>query len=58
MHADPILGKSALIHTMVKADGTIAIGENTEGLDKGERWRCFRFSAGQAMVLWGVVLTM
>jgi len=32
--AQPILGKSGLINTMVKADGLIAIGINTEGLDK------------------------
>lgn len=33
--ADPILGKSGLINTMVKADGLIEIGLNVEGLDKG-----------------------
>jgi molybdopterin molybdotransferase len=33
--AEPILGKSGLINTMVKADGLIAIDINTEGLDKG-----------------------
>jgi molybdopterin molybdotransferase len=33
--AEPILGKSGLIHTMVKADGLIAIGMNREGLDEG-----------------------
>jgi molybdopterin molybdotransferase len=33
--AEPILGKSGLIHTMIKADGLIAIGMNTEGLDEG-----------------------
>ncbi len=33
--ADPILGKSGLINTMVNADGLIEIGTNTEGLDKG-----------------------
>lgn len=33
--AEPILGKSGLIHTMVKADGLVAIGMNTEGLEKG-----------------------
>lgn len=32
--AHPILGKSGLINTMVKADGLIAIGMNTEGLDQ------------------------
>jgi molybdopterin molybdotransferase len=35
--ADPILGKSGLINTMVKADGLIAIPMNTEGLDQGAR---------------------
>ena len=34
--AEPILGKSGLINTMVKADGLIAIGQNTEGLARGE----------------------
>jgi len=33
--AEPILGKSGLINTMVKADGLIEIGIHTEGLDKG-----------------------
>jgi molybdopterin molybdotransferase len=33
--AEPILGKSGLINTMVKADGLIEIDLNTEGLDKG-----------------------
>lgn len=33
--AEPILGKSGLIHTMVKADGLIAIDMNTEGLYEG-----------------------
>jgi len=35
LFAEPILGKSGLIHTMIKADGLIEIGMNTEGLDKG-----------------------
>ena len=35
--AEPILGKSGLINTMVKADGLIEIGVNTEGLDRGAR---------------------
>jgi molybdopterin molybdotransferase len=34
--AEPILGKSGLINTMVKADGLIEIGMNTEGLDQGD----------------------
>lgn len=33
--AEPVLGKSGLINTMVKADGLLEIGVNTEGLDKG-----------------------
>lgn len=33
--AEPILGKSGLIHTMVKADGLLRVDANTEGLDKG-----------------------
>jgi molybdopterin molybdotransferase len=33
--AEPILGKSGLINTMVKADGIIQIPLNTEGLDEG-----------------------
>ncbi|MBI4765120.1 MAG: molybdopterin molybdotransferase MoeA [Deltaproteobacteria bacterium] len=34
--AIPILGKSGLISTMVKADGLIRIDQNCEGLEKGE----------------------
>ena len=33
--ADPLLGKSGLINTMVKADGLIEIGLNVEGLVQG-----------------------
>jgi molybdopterin molybdotransferase len=33
--AEPILGKSGLLSTMVQADGLIEIDINTEGLDKG-----------------------
>lgn len=33
--AEPLLGKSGLIHTMVQADGLIAVDMNTEGLDVG-----------------------
>jgi molybdopterin molybdotransferase len=33
--ADPVLGKSGLISTMVNADGLVEIDINTEGLDKG-----------------------
>ncbi len=32
--AEPILGQSGLIHTMVESDGLVAIGMNSEGLDK------------------------
>lgn len=35
--AEPILGKSGLINTMIKADGLIEIDINTEGLDQGSR---------------------
>ncbi len=35
--AEPVLGKSGLINTMIKADGLIKIDTNTEGLDKGSR---------------------
>jgi molybdopterin molybdotransferase len=35
--AEPILGKSGLINTMVKADGLIEIGLNIEGLDEGAK---------------------
>lgn len=33
--AEPVLGKSGLINTMIKADGIIKIDRDTEGLDKG-----------------------
>lgn len=33
--AEPLLGKSGLINTMVKANALLEIGINTEGLDKG-----------------------
>lgn len=33
--AEPILGKSGLINTMVQADGLVAIDMNTEGLEQG-----------------------
>ena len=33
--ADPVLGKSALLNTMVHADGIIEIGKNIEGLNEG-----------------------
>ena len=34
LFAEPILGKSGLINTMVQADGLIEINSDTEGLDK------------------------
>ncbi len=39
--AEPILGKSGLIRTMVQADGLIEIGINSEGLDKGTEVEVF-----------------
>ncbi len=33
--AQPILGKSGLIHTLVQADGIVAIHMNSEGVEKG-----------------------
>ena len=33
--AEPVLGKSGLINTMVKADGLIRIAKDLEGLEKG-----------------------
>jgi molybdopterin molybdotransferase len=35
-NAAPILGKSGIISTMVRADGLIRIDQNCEGLEKGE----------------------
>ncbi|MDL1971470.1 MAG: molybdopterin molybdotransferase MoeA [Candidatus Desulfofervidaceae bacterium] len=34
--AEPILGKSGLLNTLIKADGLVKIDLNVEGLDKGE----------------------
>jgi len=36
LEAEPVLGKSGLINTMVRADGLIEIRRDTEGLNKGE----------------------
>lgn len=36
LFAEPIIGKSGLIRTMIMADGLLEIGENVEGLEKGE----------------------
>ncbi|MDX9788820.1 MAG: molybdopterin molybdotransferase MoeA [Desulfobacterales bacterium] len=33
--AEPVLGKSGLLNTMIRADGLVAIDLNTEGLEKG-----------------------
>ena len=35
VRADPVLGASGLIRTMVAADGLVAVDMNSEGLDKG-----------------------
>ncbi|HID29014.1 MAG TPA: molybdopterin molybdotransferase MoeA [Desulfobacterales bacterium] len=43
VYAEPILGKSGLIHTMVKADGLVRIDINSEGLDKGTPVRVVLF---------------
>jgi len=39
--AEPILGKSGLINTMIKADGLMEIGKNVEGLEKGTAVKVF-----------------
>jgi molybdopterin molybdotransferase len=36
LRAEPILGKSGLIHTMVRADGLVRIDRDVEGMEKGE----------------------
>jgi molybdopterin molybdotransferase len=43
IYAEPILGKSGLIHTMVKADGLIRIDMNSEGLNEGTPVRVILF---------------
>ncbi len=35
--AEPVLGKSGMINTMIMADGLVRVPLNTEGLDKGSR---------------------
>ena len=47
--AVPILGKSGLIHTMLKADGLIEIDKNSEGLEKGSPVNVILFT-GQAAI--------
>jgi len=37
LFAEPLLGKSGLIHTMVKADGLVRIAAHVEGLDEGDQ---------------------
>jgi molybdopterin molybdotransferase len=41
LRAEPIMGKSGLINTMIKADGLIEIGKNVEGLEKGSVVKVF-----------------
>jgi molybdopterin molybdotransferase len=41
--AEPVLGKSALISTMVKADGTVKIPIGVEGLEAGEEIKVLLF---------------
>ena len=43
--AEPVLGKSGLISTMVKADGLIRIPLNTEGLERGEKVEVLLFES-------------
>jgi molybdopterin molybdotransferase len=43
IYAEPVLGKSGLIHTMVKADGLVKIDTNSEGLDEGTPVRVVLF---------------
>ena len=39
----PVLGKSGLISTLTRADGYVIIGENEEGLQKGQEVSCVLF---------------
>jgi len=41
--AEPVLGKSALIATMVEADGMVVIPEGVEGVEAGETVRVVLF---------------
>jgi molybdopterin molybdotransferase len=43
--AEPILGKSGLLNTMVRARGLVEIGVNAEGLEKGDKVQVMLFSA-------------
>jgi len=42
--AEPILGKSGLINTMLRADGLVKIDKNTEGLDVGTQVNVLLFA--------------
>lgn len=44
-HAEPILGKSGLINTMLRADGLVKIDKNTEGLDAGAQVNVLLFAS-------------
>ena len=43
--AEPILGKSGLINTMLRADGLVKIDKNTEGLDTGAQVNVLLFAS-------------
>ena len=43
--AEPILGKSGLINTMLRADGLVKIDKNTEGLDAGAKVNVLLFTS-------------
>ena len=43
--AEPILGKSGLINTMLRADGLVKIDKNTEGLDAGAQVNVLLFAS-------------
>ena len=44
-YAEPILGKSGLINTMLRADGLVKIDKNTEGLDAGAQVNVLLFAS-------------
>ena len=43
--AEPVLGKSGLINTMLRADGLVKIDKNTEGLDAGAQVNVLFFAS-------------
>jgi molybdopterin molybdotransferase len=45
MWAEPVLGASGLVRTMVAADGLFAIDMNTEGVEQGERVEVMLFES-------------